>query len=68
MRWKVPEINDTRIISKFCIFPVEIDNTVYWLENIKILQRYISYRDYSLAYEYSDMEVRHKWENEKVLD
>jgi len=69
MRWNKPKVDQTRIVTKFCIFPLTIDNTVYWLEKIRIVQRYTRfvYTSYYDVYDYKETE-KFGWVNEKVLD
>ena len=40
MKWKTPKSGDKRIVSKFLLFPREINNEVRWLEKVKIEQEY----------------------------
>jgi hypothetical protein len=35
-----PEVRGTRIITKFAWFPVDIGDTIIWLESYHVLQRY----------------------------
>lgn len=70
MRWKKLKVGDTRIKNKFCLLPTTINGIVYWLERIKILQKYTyrRYEDtYGDLYGYEVVE-RYEWINEKVLE
>jgi hypothetical protein len=44
MQWDIPQHNDERIIKGFAFLPIEADEIVKWLETVKIMQRYDSYR------------------------
>jgi hypothetical protein len=46
MRFKLkhnlePNCGDRRIVTKFLLFPIVIDNEFRWLEKVKIEQKYI---------------------------
>lgn len=41
MRWKLPKSRDTRIITKFLLFPRKVGNEIRWLETVKIKQRFV---------------------------
>lgn len=66
MRWKEPVIGDIRVINKFPIFPLTIDNKTFWLEKIKVKQLY------KKGYEFStivhDFVPVFYWKNIEILD
>lgn len=56
MKWKKktrPLPNDTRTITKFCLFPKEVNGWIYWLQTITIKQRFVS-NGFDLQYWYND--------------
>lgn len=42
MRWykHKPKMGDKKIVTKFALFPIEIDNEVRWLEKVTIEMEY----------------------------
>ena len=40
MRWKLPKQNEQRIICKFAILPIRINNERVWLEYYYVRQEY----------------------------
>ena len=71
MRWTEPELNDTRIVKKFCFLPLSIGKTTYWLEKITILQRFARCtRLCSDPYGYgTDEYIEYfDWRNEDVIE
>lgn len=57
MRWK--RIH-SRVIRRFALFPIEIDEEFRWLEVVYIWQR-LRWTPYSVFYDY-------KWENKEFVD
>jgi hypothetical protein len=56
MKWKLPKDGDERVITKFLIFPLTLNDERRWLEKVEINQVYVKAPLY------------HKWVNIKFSD
>ena len=56
MRWKIPNNGDKRIVKRFALFPIRIDNECRWLEFVYIQQFY------------DDFYNPYPWRNECFVD
>ena len=54
MKFVLPYHGETRIVKRFPLFPIEINLNIYWLQLIKIQQRY-------------DV-TKNRWINEFIID
>lgn len=43
MRWKYPQDGDERTRDKFCWWPIGHNGIFYWLETVKLYERYSGY-------------------------
>ena len=67
MRWKVnknPKEYETRIVERFLLFPVTLNNEKRWLEKAKIEQRYI----YTYTYDCGFANPEGRWMNYRFID
>ena len=67
MRWKVnknPKEHETRILERFLLFPVTLNDEKRWLEKAKIEQRYI----YTYTYDYGFANPEGRWMNYRFID
>jgi hypothetical protein len=44
MKKKLPKFGETRIVSRFLLFPLSLGRERRWLERVKIKQMYRNYR------------------------
>lgn len=56
MRWSVPRTGERRIIKRFALLPIEIDNEYVWLEEVYIEQSYSRNREKWINWSYSTKE------------
>ena len=67
MRWKVnksPKEYETRIVERFLLLPVTLNNEKRWLEKAKIEQRYI----YTYTYDCGFANPIGMWVNYRFID
>ena len=67
MRWKVnktPKEYETRIVERFLLFPVTLNDEKRWLEKAKIEQRYI----YTYTYDCGFANPEGRWMNYRFID
>ena len=67
MRWRVnknPKEYETRIVERFLLFPVTLNDEKRWLEKAKIKQRYI----YTYTYDCGFANPEGRWMNYRFID
>ena len=67
MRWKVnkkPKEYETRIVERFLLLPVTLNNEKRWLETARIEQKYI----YTYTYDNGFANPIGNWVNIKFID
>lgn len=67
MRWKVQDKKDvkSRIRTVFCLFPKRIEDTVYWLEKVKIYEEKVEYEFWD---DYGNRNTYFEWEAKYVIE